>query len=88
MDFRTALKPGAAHNGAGHHSVSAYYPVLRMGKRIMWAGASKYRKADFGADAKQMAADEAETVLHCDRGSLMAEQLQRAVETGEPIEAD
>lgn len=84
--YLEALKPGAEHGVARAAYLAGYYPVLRFGKRVIWRGEDCYKKKNFGADAKQMATDEAATVLACDAGSLMAEQLQRAVDTGEPID--
>lgn len=85
QSFRDTLKPSAKHSGSPARHVSGYYPVLLMGKLVVWYGDKSYLKRDLGDDARRMAMDEAEAVLRCDGGSLMAEQLQRAVETGEQV---
>jgi hypothetical protein len=83
--FIDALKPVGVANGARARSKAGFYPALTLGDIVIWQGSGIYRTNNWGADARQMAADDAATVLACHPGSLMAEQLQRAVDTGEPI---
>jgi hypothetical protein len=75
--FRDALKPGVAP--MRRRRSHGYQAVLRHQRSIVWRGDS-FLLRDFGSDARPMAMDAAEAVLHCDDGSLTAEQLQRIVD--------
>jgi hypothetical protein len=89
--FRNALKPGSQR----YDEPDTYYlrpvlrPVLRLGRKIVRRGDEAYAydaETMKYSELEAMVRDEAERMLRCDCGSLMAEQLQRAVDTGEPIE--
>jgi len=83
--FSSALKPIGLASVSRARSKAGFFPALALGDVVIWRGDNIYRTIDFGEDARAMAADDAATVLACHPGSLMAEQLQRAVDTGEPI---
>ena len=83
--FVDALKPIGVANGESARSKAGFYPALAMGDVVIWRGTDIYLTNNWGEDARHMAADDAATVLACHPGSLKAEQLQRAVDTGQPI---
>lgn len=83
LDFRKLLKPGA-HKKMNASNQYGFYAVLRLGGCVVWRGrhySSTYRGEP---EAKQLALEDAELILACADGSLMAEDLQaiadRAVE--------
>jgi hypothetical protein len=75
--FRDALQPGAV--ATYKNGWNAFQAVLRHKRFIVWRGDSFFLR-DFGPDAREMAKDAAQVVLHCDDGSLTAEELQQIVD--------
>jgi hypothetical protein len=73
MDFRTELKPHALR--CKTFGKAAYRAVLRLKGEVVWHGPHHLLKDTYAEEAKQRALEDAEYVLHCDDGSLMAEEL-------------
>ena len=70
-DFRSELKPGAYQPIPG-----VFRPMLTLdGRPVWWAMEDLYSVRRFGRDARRMATDAAEAVLHCQDGSLTADEL-------------